>query len=150
MITYLVNNDLASSITAVDKVPPQIAWMNEYHKRIFEHDLVHFKSANLINAGEEIFYKFPMYKCTHKILISESCKNAFSLPDGSTWDLVVNCAGETKSNQTDPVYKEGILNLSLNCAKQAALQVFTVCTFCAAECLPVQIQYKYALLPTKR
>ncbi|KAH1006004.1 hypothetical protein HUJ04_006890 [Dendroctonus ponderosae] len=102
LITYLVNNDIASSITAVDKVPPQIAWMNEYHKRIFEHDLVHFKSANLINA--------------------ESCKNAFSLPDGSTWDLVVNCAGETKSNQTDPVYKEGILNLSLNCAKQAALQ----------------------------
>jgi len=40
-----------------------------------------------------------------------------------TWDLVVNCAGETKAGQTDPVYKEGILKLSLNCAKQAALQV---------------------------
>lgn len=40
----------------------------------------------------------------------------------SNWDLVVNCAGETKAGQTDPVYKEGILKLSLNCAKQAALQ----------------------------
>lgn len=35
--------------------------------------------------------------------------------------MVVNCAGETKPGQTDPVYKEGILKLSLNCARQAAL-----------------------------
>lgn len=31
-----------------------------------------------------------------------------------------NCAGETKSGQTDPVYKEGIYKLSMNCAQQAA------------------------------
>lgn len=41
--------------------------------------------------------------------------------DDKPWDYVINCAGETKLGQTDPVYKEGILKLSLNCAKQAAL-----------------------------
>lgn len=36
------------------------------------------------------------------------------------WDFVVNCAGETKFGQTDPVYKEGVLKLSVNCAASAA------------------------------
>ena len=35
-------------------------------------------------------------------------------------DYVFNCAGETKSGQTDPVYREGIYKLSMNCAQQAA------------------------------
>lgn len=52
---------------------------------------------------------------------SESCKNAFALDeDGKNWDVVINCAGETKLGQTDPVYQEGILKLSINCAKEAA------------------------------
>lgn len=54
--------------------------------------------------------------------ILESCKNAFQPSDGMPWDIVVNCAGETKLGQTDPVYNEGILKLSLNCAKEAAEQ----------------------------
>ncbi|XP_050294061.1 uncharacterized protein LOC126734461 [Anthonomus grandis grandis] len=101
LVTYLLNNDLVNSIVVVDKVPPQVAWLNKIHSESFKNKLVQFKSANLINK--------------------ESCKNAFSLSDGSTWDLVVNCAGETKPGQTDPVYQEGILKLSINCAKQAAL-----------------------------
>ena len=40
--------------------------------------------------------------------------------DGYSWDYVVNCACETKPGQTDPVYREGILKLSLNCATEAA------------------------------
>ncbi|XP_050295922.1 uncharacterized protein LOC126735872 [Anthonomus grandis grandis] len=96
LVTYLLDNGLINSIVVVDKVPPQVAWLQLVIK------LVQFKSANLINK--------------------ESCKSAFSLSDGSTWDLVVNCAGETKPGQTDPVYQEGILKLlSINCAKQAAL-----------------------------
>lgn len=35
-------------------------------------------------------------------------------------DYVINCAGETKSGQTDPIYKEGIYKLSMNCAQQSA------------------------------
>lgn len=47
-----------------------------------------------------------------------SCQNAFSSDEPI--DYVFNCAGETKSSLTDPVYKEGIYKLSLNCAQQAA------------------------------
>jgi hypothetical protein len=36
------------------------------------------------------------------------------------WDYVINCACETKPGQTDPVYREGILKLSVNCAVEAA------------------------------
>lgn len=49
-----------------------------------------------------------------------SCEYAFNCENGECWDFVVNCAGETKSNQTDPVYREGILKLSVNVAAQAA------------------------------
>lgn len=103
LLSYLLDNNLTSNIRVVDKVPPQVAWLNKTHQECFNSDLVEFKSANLINE--------------------ESCKNAFQLDNGS-WDIVINCAGETKAGQTDPVYKEGILKLSLNCAKEAArLQV---------------------------
>ncbi|KAJ8917198.1 hypothetical protein NQ315_012690 [Exocentrus adspersus] len=103
LVSYLVENDLVSAIRVVDKVPPQVAWLNETHARAFSSDLVEFKSANLINP--------------------ESCKNALQpAPNGAPWDIVVNCAGETKLGQTDPVYEEGILKLSLNCAKEATQQ----------------------------
>jgi len=52
------------------------------------------------------------------LLIKVSCQNAFSSDEPI--DYVFNCAGETKSGLTDPVYKEGIYKLSLNCAQQAA------------------------------
>jgi nucleoside-diphosphate-sugar epimerase len=52
--------------------------------------------------------------------MSASCQSALSVEEGGGWDYVINCACETKSGQTDPVYKEGILKLSLNCATEAA------------------------------
>lgn len=54
--------------------------------------------------------------------ISESCKSAFGTSVGEeiVWDLVVNCAGETKSGQTDKIYYEGVYKLSMNCAGEAA------------------------------
>ncbi|XP_063909515.1 uncharacterized protein LOC135127114 [Zophobas morio] len=100
LVSFLVSNDLASAIRVVDKVPPQVAWLNEQCQKYFQNPIVEFKSANLINP--------------------ESCKNAFSCSEFQ-WDYVINCAGETKLGQTDPVYEEGILKLSVNCAKQAAL-----------------------------
>lgn len=56
------------------------------------------------------------------IFSTESCKNAFTPHPitGRTWDLVFNCAAETRPNQTEAVYKEGILKLSMNCANEAA------------------------------
>ncbi|RZB40900.1 uncharacterized protein BDFB_003056 [Asbolus verrucosus] len=101
LTAFLVSNDLAGAIRIVDKVPPQVAWLNDQCQKYFENPIVEFKSANLINP--------------------ESCKTAFSAPE-APWDYVINCAGETKLGQTDPVYEEGILKLSLNCAKEAAQQ----------------------------
>lgn len=36
--------------------------------------------------------------------------------------MVINCAAETRANQDDAVYKEGIYKLSMNCANEAASQ----------------------------
>lgn len=61
---------------------------------------------------------FRTRKGSAEILFSVSCQNALLSDDPI--DYVVNCAGETKCGQTDPVYKEGIYKLSMNCAQQAA------------------------------
>lgn len=52
--------------------------------------------------------------------VSASCQSALSAEEDGSWDYVINCACETKPGQTDPVYREGILKLSLNCAIEAA------------------------------
>ncbi|GBM89124.1 hypothetical protein AVEN_153749-1, partial [Araneus ventricosus] len=101
LVDYLISNNLVSKLRVVDKVPPQIAWMNKRHQEVFANPLVEFKSANLINSA--------------------SCQNAFADDDGP-YDFVVNLAAETKMGQSDPVYKEGIVKLSINCAKEAAKQ----------------------------
>ncbi|XP_011311708.1 uncharacterized protein [Fopius arisanus] len=98
LVSYLIENELVSFLRIIDKVPPQTAWLNHKHQQIFENPLVEFRSANLINPG--------------------SYQNAFACDDQI--DFIFNCAGETKSGQTDPVYKEGIYKLSINCAQQAA------------------------------
>lgn len=58
------------------------------------------------------------------LCFAASCKAAFA-PHPTTnrgWDVVINCAAETRANQDDAVYKEGIYKLSLNCANEAATQ----------------------------
>lgn len=100
LVQYLIENDLVSAVRVVDKVPPQTAWLNNKHQQLFSIPKVQFTSANLINPA--------------------SCQSALSVEEDGGWDYVINCACETKSGQTDPVYKEGILKLSLNCATEAA------------------------------
>lgn len=97
---YLVSNNLVSKVRIVDKVPPQTAWLNKHHQEIFSNPVVEFRSANLINQV--------------------SCQNAFA--DDESFDFVINLAAETKMGQSDPVYKEGIIKLSNNCAKEAVKQ----------------------------
>ncbi|XP_055618898.1 uncharacterized protein LOC129763887 isoform X2 [Toxorhynchites rutilus septentrionalis] len=99
LVEFLVTNDLAEKIRVVDKTPPQMAWLNCHHTTAFANEKVEFCSANLINGA--------------------SCQNAFKTDDASGWDYVINCAAETKPGQTDPVYQEGILKLTLNCANEA-------------------------------
>ncbi|XP_058467714.1 uncharacterized protein LOC131440447 [Malaya genurostris] len=99
MVAYLETHELAEKIKIVDKTPPQMAWLNNRHAEAFASARVEFCSANLININ--------------------SCQNAFKTDDPDGWDYVINCAAETKPGQTDPVYQEGILKLTLNCAKEA-------------------------------
>ncbi|KAK8397276.1 hypothetical protein O3P69_004762 [Scylla paramamosain] len=97
VVCELVEKQVCSSICVVDKVPPQIAWLNERQTKVFADECVTFRSANLINAA--------------------SCASAFGEEE---WDWVINAAGETKTGQVDAVYHEGIVHLSTNCAKEAA------------------------------
>ncbi|XP_050538018.1 uncharacterized protein LOC126903688 [Daktulosphaira vitifoliae] len=96
IVKYLVDNNLVTAIRVVDKVPPQIAWMNNTHKKAFESPLVEFCSANLIHQS--------------------SCENALN----GSFDYVINCAGETRVDLPDAIYEESILKLSMNCANAAA------------------------------
>ncbi|XP_031573743.1 uncharacterized protein LOC116307614 [Actinia tenebrosa] len=98
LVCYLVENNLCSKIRAVDKVPPQTAWLNDRQKEAFANSCVEFKSANLRNPG--------------------SVEKAF-LDDGD-FEFCFNCAGETKYGQIKEVYEDGIYKLSINCAKEAA------------------------------
>lgn len=52
LVAYLISHNLTSKIRVVDKVPPQVAWLNETHKSFINHESVEFKSANLINIGK--------------------------------------------------------------------------------------------------
>ncbi|KAI5634240.1 NAD dependent epimerase/dehydratase family domain-containing protein [Phthorimaea operculella] len=99
LVDHLVSNDLVSYLRVVDKTPPQLAFLNPHHTKVFEDPRVDFKSADLINPT--------------------SCANALGPPEGG-WELVVNCAGETRPGQTEAVYAEGIVTLSTNVAKQCA------------------------------
>ncbi|CAG4933552.1 unnamed protein product [Parnassius apollo] len=99
LVDYLITNDLVSELRVVDKTPPQLAFLNPAHTKAFEDPRVEYKSANLINPT--------------------SCATALSR-DGEPWDLVANCAGETRVGQTEAVYSEGIFTLSCNVAQQCA------------------------------
>ncbi|KAM3956290.1 uncharacterized protein ACR2FA_009740 [Aphomia sociella] len=98
LVDYLISNDLVSGVRAVDKTPPQLAFLNPAHTKVFEDPRVEYKSANLINPA--------------------SCAAALDPGSGEPWALVVNCAGETRVGQTEAVYSEGIYTLSCNVAKQ--------------------------------
>ncbi|XP_063548018.1 uncharacterized protein LOC134755393 [Cydia strobilella] len=101
LVDYLISNDLVSGLRAVDKTPPQLAFLNPSHTKIFEDPRVEYKSANLINPT--------------------SCAAALD-PGDAPWAIVFNCAGETRMGQTEAVYAEGICTLSSNVAKQCDQQ----------------------------
>ncbi|XP_047026096.1 uncharacterized protein LOC124634531 [Helicoverpa zea] len=100
LVEYLISNDLVSALRVVDKTPPQLAFLNPTHSKVFEDPRIEYKSANLINTT--------------------SCASALDPGDKAPWDLVVNCAGETRVGQTEAVYSEGLYTLSTNVAKHCA------------------------------
>uniref|UniRef100_A0A1B6M4V8 NAD-dependent epimerase/dehydratase domain-containing protein n=1 Tax=Graphocephala atropunctata TaxID=36148 RepID=A0A1B6M4V8_9HEMI len=97
LVEYMITNELVSGLRVVDKVPPQIAWLNKQLQDIFDDPLVEFKSVNLIIQG--------------------AAELAFENGD---FEYAINCAGETKLGQTEQVYEEGVYKVSVNCASAAA------------------------------
>lgn len=99
LVAYLIENDLVSKVRVADKIPPQTAWFNEHHKKVFADSRVEFTQANLLNPAH--------------------VDKAFALEDGA-FDYVVNCGSGIRYGQTDEVYNESIYQYTLNCAKKAA------------------------------
>jgi len=99
-VEFLLNNNLAGKIRIADKGLPELVGLSKKQLETFKNkDLVDVKQLNL--AREAMVAK------------------AFD-DGGISWDLVVNLAGETKYSQTDEVYKENILDVSVTCARAAA------------------------------
>jgi len=99
-VKYLVDNNLANKIRAVDKVMPETGFLGDIHKEAFAADNVEYKQGNLTSPA--------------------SISKCFDLEGDEKFQLVFNCAAETKYSQTEEVYKEKILQLSIRCATEAA------------------------------
>jgi len=99
-VEYLVDNNLAGKIRIADKGLPELVGLSKKQLEIIKNkELVDVKQLNL----------------------AKEASAAKAYEDGGThWDLVVNLAGETKYSQTDEVYKENIIDVSVTCAKAAA------------------------------
>jgi len=101
VVEYLVSNNLAGKIRVADKVLPDLAGLTEKQMKLFKgaEAVVDFKQANL--ARETMVNK------------------VFDQTDFKI-DYVINLAGETKYSQTEEVYKENIIDVSVTCGKAAA------------------------------
>jgi len=100
-VKYLVDNNLAAKIRVVDKVLPSTAFLGEDHQKSFNNPAVEYVQGNLTSVAS-------ITKC-------------FTL-EGGKFNLVFNLAAETKYGQTDAVYAEKVLDLSVKVATEAAKQ----------------------------
>lgn len=100
-VKYLVDNHVAAKIRVVDKVLPSTAFLGEEHQKAFNDPSVEYQQGNLTSAA--------------------SIAKIFTL-EGGKFNLVFNLAAETKYGQTDAVYAEKVLDLSVKVATEAAKQ----------------------------
>jgi len=99
-VEYIVTNNLAGKIRIADKGLPELVGLSKKQSDIIKNkEVVETKQLNL--AREAMVNK------------------AFD-DGGIQWDIVINLAGETKYSQTEEVYKENIIDVSITCAKAAA------------------------------
>lgn len=100
-VKYLVDNNLAAKVRVVDKVLPATAFLGEAHAATFANPIVEYVQGNLNSVAS-------ITKC-------------FTL-EGGKFNLVFNLAAETKYGQTDAVYAEKVLDLSVKVGTEAAKQ----------------------------
>jgi len=100
LVEYLSDNGYAGKIRIADKGLPELVALSKKQLDLIKNkDVVDCKQLNL--AREAMVQK------------------AFN-DGGIKWDIVINLAGETKYSQTEEVYKENIIDVSVTCAKAAA------------------------------
>lgn len=99
LVKYLVDNNFASKIRVVDKKIPEMVGLSKTYSGAFEK--VEFVQANLVNQ--------------------EAVSEVFVDKEGSgSFEIVFNLAAETKLSLEPEAYKEGIVDLTARCAKEAA------------------------------
>lgn len=89
-----MENQLASKIRVVDKVPPSTGWLNAQHK-VYN---VNIRKYYIIEQA--IFQNVDF--CQANLANPASCERVFRDDDGG-FDYVFNLAAETKYGQTDEV-----------------------------------------------
>lgn len=99
VVHHLVQKYPDSKIRVVDKLIPPMAYLNKQHESSFNNPRVEFINCNLISKDSR-----------EKAFQSESV----------SFDYVINCAGETKHGLSDAIYHEGIVDLSVSCARLSA------------------------------
>jgi nucleoside-diphosphate-sugar epimerase len=97
LVEYLLSR--SSRIFVIDKTPPEIAWLNDAHAAAFRDPKVVFQSANLITQN--------------------GCEKAFGNINEDV-DYIINLASETRSGQSEGVYKDGIYKLTSNVTQHVA------------------------------
>lgn len=90
---YLLEEQLATKVCIVDKLSPVLFRLTEKEQAAITK--MEFRSGNLANL--------------------EMAEKCFA----GNWDIVINAAAETRYAQSQPVYKERITTLGLNCARVA-------------------------------
>lgn len=100
LVQYLVENNLANQIRAVDKVLTSTANLGAGHAEAFNAPNVEVMQANLTSVA--------------------GIKKAYTPAEGQEkFDIVFNLAAETKYGQTEEVYQEKVLGLSVKVAEAA-------------------------------
>jgi len=99
LVKFLVENKVAQNIRVVDKVLPSTSFLGDAFAAAF--DQVEFVQGSLTSVA--------------------SIAKSFTPPEsGGKWNIVFNLAAETKYGQTEAVYQEKILDLSVKCGTEAA------------------------------
>eukprot|EP01121_Diplochlamys_sp_Union-15-3_P007202 TRINITY_DN1809_c0_g1_i2.p1 TRINITY_DN1809_c0_g1~~TRINITY_DN1809_c0_g1_i2.p1 ORF type:complete len:369 (-),score=72.05 TRINITY_DN1809_c0_g1_i2:36-1142(-) len=98
LVSYLVKNSLCSKICVADKMLIQTAGLSEEESKIFAHETVTFKQANVAREAtiDKVFEH-----------------------DGGKYKYVINLAAATKYSQPEEAYQENIVQVTATCAKAA-------------------------------
>jgi len=102
LVKYLVDSGQVSYVRVIDKVLPATAFLGTPHAEAFSNPMVEYRQGNLTSPA--------------------SINKCFTIDDGSKFDYVVNLAAETRYGQTEEVYAEKVLDLSVKCATEALKQ----------------------------